>query len=270
MTPAVALAGHSLRRARGLILGVGLLVCGFQVLATILAQTFQESNAFGPLLALVPPTVRQAFGASALAVLSFQGIVCLGYIHPIVIGAVLFVVMAIATEPAGEIERRFVDLVLARPVPRSGLVTRSVIVMAAAAAILAALLLAGTWLGLAGFAEDPALWPSGRVLGSLAVNLAALMWCWGGLTLALGARARRRSVAGSIAGLGAFATFLLDYVARVWAPARRIWWLSPFRYYDPTALLLGQPLDAAHLWTLAGVGLGGVAIAYLTFSRRDV
>lgn len=270
MTPALSLAGHSLRRARGLVLGVGLLVCGFQVLATILAQTFQESNAFGPLLGLVPPAVRQAFGASTLAVLSFQGIVCLGYIHPIVIGAVLFVVMAIATEPAAEIERRFVDLVLARPVSRAALVTRSVLVMIAACAVLMGLALIGTWLGLLGFAAERAQWPSSRLLGSLAANLAALSWCWGGLTLAIAVVARRRGVAGSIAGLAAFATFLLDYVARVWAPARLIWWISPFHYYDPTALLLGQPVDAAHVWTLAGIGLAAVAMAYLLFSRRDV
>ncbi len=270
MTAALFLAGHSLRRTRGLIAGVGLVVCGFQVLATILAQTFQEANAFGPLLGLVPAAVRQAFGASTLAVLSFQGIVCLGYIHPIVIGAVLFVVMAIATEPAAEIERRFVDLVLARPVSRSTLVTRSVLVITAAGTVLMGLLLLGTWLGLTGFAVERAQWPPGRLLGSLAANLAALAWCWGGLTLAVGVRARRRGVAGSIAGLAAFATFLLDYVARVWAPARRVAWISPFHYYDPTALLLGQPLDVAHVWTLAGVGLAGVAIAYLLFSRRDV
>jgi ABC-2 type transport system permease protein len=270
MTAAFTLAAHSLRRARGFVASVGFLVCGFQVLATILAQTFQTSNAFGPIAALVPPVVRQTFGASMLAVLSFQGIVCLGYIHPIVIGAVLGVAIAIATEPAAEIERRFVDLVLARPVSRSALVTRSVLVMIAAGAALMGLLAIGTWLGLVWFAAEPALWPSGRLMGSLTANLAALWLCWGGLTLAIGVRARRRGVAGSIAGLAAFATFLLDYVARVWAPARRIAWISPFHYYDPTALLLGQPLDVAHVWTLVGVGLAGIAIAYAIFSRRDV
>jgi ABC-2 type transport system permease protein len=270
VTAALTLAGHSLRRARGLALSVGLVVCGFQVLATILAQTFQESNAFGQIAALVPPVVRQAFGASVLTVLSFQGIVCLGYIHPIVIGAVLGVVMATATEPAGEIERRFVDLILARAVPRSAVVTRSVVVMLVAAVVLTGLLVLGTWLGLVWFAAEPALWPPGRVLGALSVNLAALSFCWGGLTLAAAVRARRRAVAGSLAGLAAFATFLLDYVARVWAPARRIAWISPFHYYDPTALLLGVPLNLTHIWTLIGTGLAGIAIAHVIFSRRDV
>jgi len=203
-------------------------------------------------------------------VLSFQGIVCLGYIHPIVIGAVVGVVMAIATEPAAEIERRFVDLVLARPVSRSALVTRSVLVMMAAGTALIVLLLTGTWLGLMGFAAEPELWPSGRVLGALSANLAALAFCWGGVTLAVAVRTRRRAVAGSIVGLAAVATFLLDYVARAWAPARRIVWISPFHYYDPTARLIGLPPDLAHIWTLVGVGLAGVATAYAIFGRRDV
>jgi ABC-2 type transport system permease protein len=267
---AAVLVIHSLRRVRGLLLGLGLLLAGFQVLATLLAGTFQESNTFGQIAALAPPFVRQLVGPSMFAVLSFQGMVCLGYFHPIVIGALVSVVMAVATEPAAEIERRFADLILARPVARHVLVTRSIVVLIVSIAIVVGLMVFGTWLGLASFAPEGAVWPSRRLVGSLAISLGALALCWSGVTLAIATRARRRGVAGSIAGLLAFGAFLFDYIARAWAPARRIGWLTPFHYYNPTDLLLGRALDWTGLWTLAGLGLAGFVLAYVFFSRRDV
>lgn len=270
MRSALVLVAHSLRRIRGLLVGVGWLLGGFQVLATLLARTFQELNAFGPIAALAPPYVRELAGPSMLAVLSFQGIVCLGYIHPIVIGALIGIVIALGTEPAAEIERRFVDLILSRPVARHAMVTRSVVVLIVSIAVLLGLMLLGTWLGLVWFAPDGAPWPSRRLTGSLATNLGALALCWGGVTLAIASRSRRRGVAGSIAGLLAFGTFLFDYIARVWAPARRIAWLTPFHYYNPMELLLGRAIDWSSLWTLAGIGLAGFVLAYVFFSRRDV
>jgi ABC-2 type transport system permease protein len=270
MTRALPLVRHSLRRARGLIAGIGCLAGGFQLLAAILASTVQESNMFGPIAGLAPPFVREVFGPSMLAVLSFRGLVCLGYFHPIVIAAVVGTTLAVGTEPAAEIERRFVDLVLARPLARATIVTRSVVVLVVGIAVVVGLMLLGTWLGLQWFTPPGAAAPSGPLLRALVVNLLALSLCWGGITLAIAVRSRRRSAAGAIAGLLAFATYLLDYIARLWAPARRIAWLSPFHYYDPMQLLLGTALPAAHVWTLVGIGSAGIAIAYVVFSRRDV
>lgn len=270
MSRAIALAGHSLRRVRGLLLGVGLLAGGFQVLATLLARTFEELNTFGQIAALAPPLVRQMLGSSMPALLSFQGFVCLGYLHPIVIAAIVGVVIVIGTEPAAEVERRFADLILARPVARHAIVTRSIVVLIVAIGLMLGLMFLGTWLGLVWFAPEPASWPSRRLVASLAANLGALAFCWSGVTLAIASRARRRGVAGSIAGLLAFATFLVDYVARVWAPARQVAWLSPFHYYSPTELLLGRAIDWSSLWTLTGAGLAGFVLAYVFFSRRDV
>ncbi|HUK63762.1 MAG TPA: hypothetical protein VLV15_10515 [Dongiaceae bacterium] len=270
MTRTLTLAAHSLRRARWLIVGVGCLLGGFQILATLLAGTFQASNLFGSIAGLVPGYVRDVFGSSMLAVLSFQGIVCLGFLHPVAIGGLLAVVIVLATEPAAEVERRFVDLVLARPVARHTVVTRTIVVTLAAAAALLGLMTLGTWLGLLWFAPAGAPWPPASQIAALVAGLGALAVCWSGIALAIAARARRRSVAGSVVGLLALATFLLDYVARVWAPARPVARLSPFRYYNPTEVLLGRALNPAHLWVLAAVGLLGFGIAYLVFGRRDV
>jgi ABC-2 type transport system permease protein len=93
---------------------------------------------------------------------------------------------------------------------------------------------------------------------------------WGGVAMAIGAASSRRSVAGGSAGLLALTTFLLDYVARLWQPAEKIAWLSPFRYYNPFDLISGNPLPLRNLVVLGAIAAAGFAAAYILFARRDI
>ena len=270
MNPALALVGHSAARARWLVVGFGALLLVFQVLFVLLAVTLQASNTFGQIAALAPPFVRDLLGPSFVTMMSFSGVVGFGYFHPMILAALVGVVIAVATEPTAEIERRFVDVMLARPAARADVVTRSAVLVLATTACLIGSMVAGTFLALATLvpADAPPVRPG--LIGSLAVNLAALVFCWGGLTLALATRARRRGVVGTVAAGLALTTFLVDYLARVWTPAATVAWLTPFHYYDPMAMLLGAPLPAAHVWTLVVAGLAGVALAYGIYGRRDL
>jgi ABC-2 type transport system permease protein len=96
------------------------------------------------------------------------------------------------------------------------------------------------------------------------------MMSWSGVAMAIGAASRRRSVAGGLVGLLALAMFLLDYVARAWAPAERVAWLSPFRYYSPFDLIMGNALAGKNLLVLSAIAVSGFLLAYLFFSRRDI
>jgi ABC-2 type transport system permease protein len=96
------------------------------------------------------------------------------------------------------------------------------------------------------------------------------MVCWGGIALAIGSNARRRSIAGSVVGVLALTMFLLDYVGRAWQPAEAIAWLSPFRYYSPLDLVMGNQIPAHNLWVLAGIAVFGFGLSYFLFSRRDI
>jgi len=88
---------HSLRRARTLVLGIALVLSGFQLVLTAVAASLQRTNAFGALATMIPEFFRQFIGPSTLAMLSFSGIVCAGYFHPIVIASILALVVALAT-----------------------------------------------------------------------------------------------------------------------------------------------------------------------------
>ena len=270
MKQALALWVHSLKRVRILVLIMSLLLAGFQVLLTLVAGSVHRSNAFGEMSKFIPDFMRQLMGPSFIALMSFSGIVCVGYFHIAVMGSLVGLTIALATEPASEIETGFMDLLLARPLARHWLISRSVALIVVCTVFTLLMMMIGTWLGLYCLAPTEAEWPSPRLIRSLVLNLGVLMLCWGGVALAISSVSRRRSVAGSTAGLLALSLYLLDYVARVWEPAESVRWLSPFMYYNPLETILGVETPARNLWVLAGVAFAGFVLAYFFFSRRDL
>ena len=270
MRGAILLLAHSLKRVGTLVLVTGTLLAGFQLILIVVAASIQSSGAFVQLGELLPPFAREILGPSLASFLSFTGIVCLGYFHLAPMGSLVALSMALATTPTSEIESGFMDVILARPLARHWIITRTIVVIALSTAVLLGMMMAGTWIGLGSFAPEGVAWPSARLVRSLAVNLGLLMLCWSGVAMAIGAASGRRSVAGGLGGLLALAAFLLDYVGRLWQRAEAVAWLSPFRYYNPFELVLGNPLPAKNLLVLGGIAAAGFAAAYVLFARRDI
>jgi ABC-2 type transport system permease protein len=246
------------------------LLAGFQVILILQANSIQASNSFSQLGGLVPSFARDVLGPSFVTFLTFNGIVCLGYFHPVVMGALVSISLTLGTIPVMEIETGFIDLVLARPVARHWIVTRSILVTLIATVYLLAMMAIGTWIGLNEFAAKDAGWPSAGLIGSLATNLGLLMLCWAAIAMAIGCGCRRRGSAGAIAGLLALTAYLTDYIARAWKPAESVAWLSPFRYYTPFELVMGSALSAKSFYVLSGIVVAAFALAYLLYSRRDI
>lgn len=264
----LVLAAHSLTRLRAVLIGLGLVLAGFQFLLTQVAVFLMRNEAFGMLSALLPAFMRDIAGPATL--MSFTGVVSLGYFHPIVIAALVGLAITIATEATGEVERRFVDLTLARPITRRQLVTRTLIVLVVSGALLVQMMSAGSSVGLACCTPAAAPRPSGDAIRALALNLGLLFWCWGGISMAVAATVRRRATAGGAAGIAALAAFLVDYLGRVWEPARLASWLSPFHYFDPIPVVAGAGLSGKNVIVLLATGLIGVGVSYVWFSRRDL
>jgi ABC-2 type transport system permease protein len=270
MREAALLFAYSLKRARTLVITTGLLLAALQLVLIFVGGAIQTSGGFDQLGAIIPPFARELLGPSVTVVMSFGGIVCMGYFELAVMGALIAVVITLATTPTGEVEIGFMDLILARPLARHWIITRTVALTTLITAAMVALMVAGTWAGLRMFAPPGIAWPSATLINSLAINVGMLTLCWGGVAMAIGAASSRRSVAGGSAGLLAFATFLLDYVARLWQPAEKIAWISPFRYYNPFDLITGSPLPLRNLVVLGSIALAGFAAAYVLFARRDI
>ena len=270
MKGALTLLANSLKRVRLLVLTMGALLAGFQILLTLVAASIQRTRGFDDLTAIVPDFMRQLMGPSLIGLMSFAGIVSVGYFHLAVMGSLVGLMIALATEPASEIETGFMDLILSRPLARIWVIGRSVAILIISTIFVLAIMSIGTWAGLRWLAPEGVEGPSPQLIRSLVINLGVLMLCWGGVALAISSISRRRSVAGAIAGLLALTTFLLDYVARTWEPAQALAWLSPFKYYGPLDLVMGLALPAKNLWILGSVTVSSFALAFWLFSRRDI
>ena len=270
MKAAMILIVYSLKRMRTLVIAMAVLLAGFQVVLILVAGSIHRSGSFEQLGQMMPPFVRQMMGSSLISFMSFSGIASLGYFHLAVMGSLVGLSIALGTTPTSEIEIGFMDLLLSRPLARHWIITRSIVVMMICTAAVLGMMMAGTWAGLNLLAPKEVAWPTPRLVLSLVTNLAVLMLCWNAVAMAIGAAARRRGVAGGLAGLVALAMFLLDYVARAWQPAERVAWLSPFRYYNPLDLIMGRALSTKNLMVLIAIALSFFALSYVLFSRRDI
>jgi ABC-2 type transport system permease protein len=269
MTAPLLLLVLSLKRARTLLIAVGSLLSAFQVLLVLIAGSIERAGEFEQLAALLPPFARTLLGPSVASVMSFSGMVCLGYFDLGIVIALLALVIALATVPASEVETGFADLILARPLRRHWLITRTIALLLLAILIILTLMILGTWAGLALFAPSNIRWPSPRMLGSLVLNLSLLMLCWGGVAMAFGA-ACRRSIASAVTGLFALVALLLDLIGRLWPPADRIAWLSPFRYFVPFDIVMGSELPLTNILVLWAIAMTGFTLAYMFFAQRDI
>jgi len=270
MIRSVILARHSFRRSRPVVIAIAIVLAGFQFLLTQVAVFLMRNQAFGMLSALVPEFIRTMAGPSMVAFMSFGGVVALGYFHPIVLASLLGLAIALGTEPAAEVDTRFSDLTLARSMARRDAITRSVILLVSVVALLLAAMTAATWTGLACCTPADAERPSFALIRSLASALGAVVLCWGGIALAIASGAKRRATATGATAIAALAAYLVDYLGRIWDPARFASRLSPFHYFEPMALITGDATNGANLAVLAAMGAAAVAVAYVRFARRDL
>jgi ABC-2 type transport system permease protein len=264
------LVRHSLHRARTALGVMAAALALFQVLLAMAAAELQRQGTFEQLAGLVPPFVRELFGTALVSMMSFSGIMALGYYHVAIVAVLVGLVVAIATEPAAEVETGFADLVLAQPVAREAVMARSAILLAMCPAVVIAAMTAGTFAGLWWAAPAAGSAPPARLVWKLATGLWSVLVCWGGVSLVIGASSRRRAVAAGIAGGAAAGLMLVDYLSRVWKPIRGLARLSPFHYYNPLDLVMGKPLPIADVAILLGTAAAAVALSFVLYHRRDI
>lgn len=245
-------------------------VAGFQFLLAGQAATMESTLSFGRMAEFLPAFLQRGLGEQALWLASFQGMVAFGYFHPLVVMIVTLAAMYFATEPAHDVEAGRVDLLLARPLRRHRVVTRSLVLSIATVILLVSAMGVGTIAGLNVFASSVSAWPRAWTIFLLIAHIAGLACCCAAFGLAVAAGAKRWSVAFTTAALTAIAMYLVDFLAIVWPRVRPIAYLSPFRYYPGASILAGTAPVARNLIVLWTAGAVFAAVAYWRFERRDL
>ena len=263
----VSLVAHSLRRRRGFLIAVTLGLAAFQFLIIFVARSLEQSGRFQLMQGLMPDFIAEWTHMGAA---SFHGFVLFGYSDPVVHIFLAAIAISVGIEPVTEIESRFVDLLMARPVARWALVARTTIVLVLV-----------TWLSLVSMfvANEAGLWlltprtasgPPLTVVAGLAIGLGFLTLAWGCIALAIASASRRRATAGAVCGFVAFAMFILDYVGRFWDPAKTLSAISPFHYFDPFGMIGGVALQLSDVAALVTFSLVSIVVASVAYARRDL
>ncbi|HYM25145.1 MAG TPA: hypothetical protein VEU08_18135 [Vicinamibacterales bacterium] len=262
-----ALTVHSLRRRRGFILAVTLGLAAFQFAVVFVARSLERSGRFNLMQGLMPDFIAEWTHMGAA---SFQGFVLFGYSDPVVHVFLAAIAISVGLEPVLEIESRFVDLLMARPVARHALITRTVVVLAVVSFVSLLTMFAANEGSLLLLAPPGAPTPPLSVVASLATGLAFLTFAWGTIALAIAALSRRRATAGAVCGFAAFAMFILDYLGRFWDPAHTLSAVSPFHYFDAFAMIGGAVIRISDVLALLGFAAASIAVAHVAFARRDL
>ncbi len=267
MNRVAALVVHSLRRRRAFLLTVASVLFLFQFLLIGAGRALHKSGMFTQMSSFLPDFMQ---GFVSVGAMSFRGMVTFGYSHPIVEVFLIAMAISIAGEPAGEIDSKFIDLVMARPVMRTSMIARSVVLLLLCTIGAVGSMLCGTFIGVRMLTPEGAAPPSPRLILELALNLAALVLAWGAIALWVAAMSKRQTTVSAVCGLAAFITFVVDYVGRLWTSLGRVASLSPFHYYSPFQMLGGAAMVWMDVVVLLAVFIVCSTAAMVLYARRDL
>jgi len=244
----------------------------FAVTAILTFVLPQVQGGFDEIFAELPfakKMVGALLGTDIGRTLSSQMLQAMLFVHPVVLTITWSFVILFGTRvPAGEIDRGTADVLMSWPVSR-----RTLFATESALCLVAGLwLIALAWLGHLSMSPTMPVEMRPRGLGVVFVyvNFFAVYVAVAGMTFLVSALSERRGRA--VAAVGAFLlfSFLLNFVAPFWEPAKSVDFLSVLTYYRPATILseigftgirilpydfVFPPLPKALLWAVQNLSL---------------
>ncbi len=266
----VGLVRKTLRETWIQALLFGLALAAIEALLTlVLPQLQQGLNEVLSALPFVRNFIRTLMGGDFGDNVTPQALLAIVWVHPIVLAVTWAQEIIFCTRlPAGEIDRATIDVLLSWPASRRR-------IFACEAAVWLA---CGLWLmALLGLGHAVAAWvapngaqpPAGRVVIVL-VNLYCLYLAVGGLAWFVSAVSNYRGRAMATVFAVVVASFLLNFLAQFWQPARALAPLGVLTYYQPAQILDSGVWPLAHLAVLSTAGAIFWLAALETFARRNI
>jgi ABC-2 type transport system permease protein len=260
----VALLRHAWARHRVPLIPIALAIGLFEFALTRFAPAPNEISWMTTMMAAIPPELQKLIGSDAA--LSTGGFLALGYSHPFFILLLsAWVARTSSAAVAGEVGLGTMDLLASRPVRRWQFVVAGMLTVAFGLAVIVGCAWIATSVGvrMRGF-EIPA---------SDFAPLAAAAWllfsAWGAVGLLISATRRDAGQAiGWTTGVIA-ASFVLDYVARLWSTIGGVRPLSLFRYYEPQAIF-ARGVPASTWLVLSATIVLSIAASIFAVQRRDL
>jgi ABC-type transport system involved in multi-copper enzyme maturation permease subunit len=236
----------------------------FEFLLTRLAPAPHEVSWIGNLLTTLPPEVRTLIG-NEVAVTP-GGFLAIGYTHPFfILLLATWVARVSAAAVAGEVGLGTMDMLASRPAARWTFLIAGMKTVLLGLAVIVGCGWLGTAIGLRLRPID--------VAPSSLLPLVGMAWllfaAFGAVGLLISVMRRDGGLAIGWTTAIIAGSFVLDYLARLWAPIVRLRPLSLFRYYEPQVIFAsGVPTGAVVVLvsTLVASLIAGLVI----LARRDL
>lgn len=266
--------GLLLKAVRELVPPTLLLGLAIMVVEIVLAYVLPTLQRQIPTQMLQIPFVRTILQAILGAQLSgpigpdILSAIC--WVHPVVLALLAaHAIISCTRVPAGEVDRGTIDVLLSLPVSRTGLFVSDTAVWMLSGLVMLGLALVGNAIG-ATWALAPELRPSAPKLAYIALNLLSLYFAAGGLAWLASALSDRRGWAMGVVFAILLASFLINFLAEFWTPAKQVSFLSVLTYYRPLYILRDGTPRWSDIAILAGAGGALWAAAGVVFHRRDL
>ena len=212
----------------------------------------------------LPPALSEMFGIEAISTIGgFLATELYQFVWVLLLG--VYVAYRAASLVAGDVESGRIDLLLATPVSRSRLLIEQFaallpVILAVNIVSLPVVYVGTVWVG-----EPVSL---SRLIAVHALSIPYLLTC-GGIGLVLSTVTASESLASRAAIGVVFGLFLLESLA---ATAGYDWigFVSPTRYFDPTAILVAGQVDPLDGLVLFAASAALVAVARTLFVRADI
>ncbi len=221
-------------------------------------------------------TIIQAMlGTDVGEYLSPEAFSAIAWVHPVVLAifwthAILFCTRV----PVGEIDRGTIDVLFGLPVSRFEVYASETVVFFGTGVVVVIMGLLGHRLGIMSVAA--ARRPGFATLLVVVANLYCLYLAVGGLAYLVSSMSNRRGRAIGIVFALLLASFLLNFLAQFWEPAKKIAFLSVLNYYQPLLVLRDAAggswprFPVADMLTLAIAGCVLWTAGAVCFARRDI
>ncbi len=249
---------------------VGLALAGFEALLAYIIPTFYEDlTSQLANVKFVQDMLKVLLGSEIDGAIGRYAMTSIPWVHPIVMALVWAHSIILCTRlPAEEVDRGTIGILLALPISRTRVYVCDSVVCVAAGFLVVMMGLVGSLIGAHRVA--PELRSDLGSLVIIVVHLYCLYLAVGGMTCLVSSLSNHRGRAVGVAFAIVLLSFLLNFLAQFWSPAKSVSFLSVLNYYQPLRVLRSSTWPITDMLVLSVTGAVFWLAGAIVFARRDI
>jgi ABC-type transport system involved in multi-copper enzyme maturation permease subunit len=239
------------------------------LLSLILPQVQEGMDEVFAALPFVRTIIQSLLGTDVGLEINAQVLQSMVWVHPVLLTLIWAHEITFCTRiPVAEIDRGTIDLLLGLPVSRRAvygceslgwLVSGAIVIGMGVAGLLIATAMTGERLDM-----------SWSAIGLVSLNLYAVYIAVGGVAYLVSSCSSHRGPAMAVIFGLVLASFLLNFLAQFWEPAKAAAFLGVLNYYQPAATLSTGNVPVKSIAALLAIGTATWVLGGEIFARRNI